>query len=401
MKSPFPLTLALLLLLSPAPAHAAAPVVGNVRAAQRTGTKLVDIYYNVTAASAVTVTIAVSSDGGLSYSVPAAAFTGDFGSGVAPGTDRHVVWNAGTDWNGQFTTRGRVRVTAEDGSGPAGMAFIPGGTFQMGDNYGLRSDATPVRSVVVSGFYLDRFDVTKELWDQVYQWATANGYTFTVGLTGNGVAGNHPVQRVSWYDAVKWCNARSQKEGRIPAYYTDTAQTQIYKLGDVDLTAAMVKWTGNGYRLPTEAEWEKAARGGLAGHHFPWPSSGNDYNAFVSGDKANYYNSGDPFATNSVQTTPVGYYNGSQTPAGVDMINGYGLYDMAGNVWQWCWDWYGSYDSATLTDPRGAASGSYRVIRGGSWSNDANYLRCAFRYNISPSYRYYNSFGFRCALGQP
>jgi hypothetical protein len=133
MKSPFPLALALLLLLAPF-ARAAAPVVANVRAAQRTGTKLVDIYYNVTAASAVTVTIAVSSDGGASYSVPAATFTGDFGGGVQPGTDRHVVWSAGIDWNGQFTTRGRVRVTAEDGSGPAGMAFIPAGAFQMGDN---------------------------------------------------------------------------------------------------------------------------------------------------------------------------------------------------------------------------------------------------------------------------
>ncbi len=397
MKSPFPLALALLLLLTPF-ARAAAPVVSNVRAAQRTGTKLVDIYYNVTAASAVTVTIAVSSDGGTSYSVPAATFTGDFGGGVQPGSDRHVVWSAGIDWNGQFTTRGRVRVTAEDGSGPAGMAFIPAGAFQMGDNYGVAGDA-PVRSVVVSTFYMDRFAVTKELWDQVYQWAAGNGYTF--GQGGDGVAANHPVQNLTWYDAVKWCNARSQKEGRTPAYYTDAGQTQIYKTGSADLTAAMVKWTGNGYRLPTEAEREKAARGGVAGHHFPWSSIGPDFSAFIDGSNANYYQSGDPFEGNSVRTTPVGYYSGDQIPAGVDMANGYGLYDMAGNVWEWCWDWYAVYDTSALTDPRGPDSGSFRMTRGGAWDARVDILRCAYRSNInSPAYRS-AAFGFRCVLGQP
>ena len=400
MKSPFRLALALLLLLAPF-ARAAAPVVSNVRAAQRTGTKLVDIYYNVTAGSAVTVTIAVSSDGGTSYSVPAATFTGDFGSGVQPGSDRHVVWSAGIDWNGQFTTRGRVRVTAEDGSGPAGMAFIPAGAFQMGDNYGIVTDA-PVRSVVVSSFYMDRFQVTKELWDQVYQWAAGNGYTF--GQGGEGVAANHPVQNLTWYDAVRWCNARSQKEGRTPAYYTDTAQTLIYKAGDVDLTVAMVKWTSNGYRLPTEAEWEKAARGGLAGHHFPWPSIGPAFGSFLDGSKANYSGSGDPFESsgpNTTQTTPVGYYNGSQIPAGVDMANGYGLYDMAGNVWKWCWDWYASYDNGALIDPRGPNSGSTRVFRPGSFGDTYTvYLRCASRLNYDPSARS-NDGGFRCVLSQP
>ncbi len=110
----------------------AAPMVTNLRAAQRTGTKFVDIFYDVAAGSAaVTVTVAVSSDGRTTYSVPAATFTGDFGPGVRPGAGRHVVWNAGLDWNGQFTARGRVRATAEEGTGPAGMAFIPGGAFKI------------------------------------------------------------------------------------------------------------------------------------------------------------------------------------------------------------------------------------------------------------------------------
>jgi len=369
----------LLSLLATIAAHAAAPVVSNVRAAQRPGTKLVDIYYDLADPDSATVTVAIalSGDGGANYNLPAATFTGDYGAGVTPGTNKRAVWNAGADWNGLFTSRGRARVLAEAGSGPFGMAFIPAGSFPMGD--------APVRSVVVSSFYLDRFEVTKELWDQVYQWAAGNGYGFDQQASGSGVAANHPVQTVSWYDVVKWCNARSQKENRTPAYYTDAAQTLIYKSGDVNLTAAMVKWTGNGYRLPTEAEWEKAARGGQAGNDYPW---GNGINS----SQANY-------GGNKGTTTPVGYYNGSQVPAGVDMANGYGLYDMAGNVWEWCWDWYASYD-ATLTDPRGPDSGSGRVIRGGGWVYGSGDLRCAGRYYDTPSSRYSN-YGFRCALGQP
>ncbi len=378
------LLLVLLLLLTVA-AHAAAPVVSNVRAAQRPGTKLVDIYYDLADADSVTVTVAIalSGDGGANYNLPAATFTGDYGAGVTPGTNKRAVWNAGADWNGLFTSRGRARVLAEDGTSPFGMAFIPAGSFVMGD--------APLRSVVVSSFYLDRFEVTKELWDQVYQWSVGNGYSFD--QQASGVAANHPVQTVSWYDVVKWCNARSQKENRTPAYYTDAAQTLIYKTGNVDLTAAMVKWTGRGYRLPTEAEWEKAARGGQAGNEYPWGNT-------ITGSQANYSASGDPYSTNGVQTTPVGYYNGSQIPAGVDMANGYGLYDMAGNVWEWCWDWYAAYDT-TLTDPRGPDSGSDRMIRGGCWLDDTGYLRCASRNINRPPSNRYSFIGFRCALGQP
>ena len=387
MKSLPRLLLFLLLTLLTAAAHAAAPVVTNVRAAQRTGTKLVDIYYDLADADSATVTVAIalSGDGGANYNLPAATFTGDYGAGVTPGTNKRAVWNAGVDWNGLFTSRGRARVLAEDGTSPFGMAFIPAGSFVMGD--------APVRSVVVSSFYLDRFEVTKELWDQVCQWAAGNGYGFDQQASGSGVAANHPVQTVSWYDVVKWCNARSQKENRIPAYYTDAAQTLIYKTGNVDLTAAMVKWTGNGYRLPTEAEWEKAARGGQAGNEYPWGNT-------ITGSQANYSGSGDPYSMNSTQTTPVGYYNGSHVHLGVDMANGYGLYDMAGNVWEWCWDWNASYDASALTDPRGPATGSYRMIRGGSWGRTTDDLRCAFRSLSTPSNRDF-SIGFRCALGQP
>ena len=392
MKSLPRLLLFLLLTLLTAAAHAAAPVVTNVRAAQRTGTKLVDIYYDLADADSATVTVAIalSADGGVNYSLPAATFTGDYGAGVTPGTNKRAVWNAGIDWNGLFTSRGRARVTAEDGTSPVGMAFIPGSFFMMGS-----PSEPPVHSVLVSDFWMDRFEVTKDLWDRVLTWGAARGYAI-VG-SGEGVAANHPVQTVSWHDVVKWCNARSAMEGRTPAYYTDAAQTLIYKVGDSNLTDVMVKWTGNGYRLPTEAEWEKAARGGLNSRDYPW---GNG----ITGSQANYFSSGDPYSTNGVQTTPVGYYNGGQVPAGVDMANAYGLYDMAGNVWEWCWDWYdGSYYSttgATTANTRGPATGSSRMIRGGSWVGTTGYLRCAGRGYNPPSFRDSRD-GFRCALGQP
>lgn len=383
------------------PANAAAPIVSNVRATQTAGSKLVEITYDVADPDSATVNIfvAVSNDGGLTYTVPAITLTGDLGPGVRPGTGKRVTWNAGLDWGGRFTTAGRVRVTAQDSApddgAPAGMALIPAGGFQMGD--------PPSRTVFVSGFYMDRYEVSFDLWNQVLQWAISHSYSFQT--LANGVAGNHPVYAPSWYDAVKWCNARSEMLGRTPVYYANTNQTTIYRSGNWDLNNEMVKWDANGYRLPTEAEWEKAARGGLEGHEFPWPSfdrSGLQGFAFIDGSKANFANSGDPFDSRSPGTTPVGYYNGQQTPKGVDMANGYGLYDMAGNMFEWCWD----PDRTPLgtTDPMSLpTSGTSRAGRGGYWNtsaSDTRSLRCASRSFHAP---YSNNwiFGFRSVLRQP
>jgi formylglycine-generating enzyme len=273
------------------------------------------------------------------------------------------------------------------------MALIPAGSYAMGDpfNEGY-DDELPRHSLYVSAFYMDQREVTKALWDKVKAWGTTNGY----GFAGSGQAAEHPVQAVTWYDAVRWCNARSQKEGLTPCYYTDVSFTAIYKSGPAN---PYVNWNASGYRLPTEAEWEKAARGGAVGRRFPWSDTDN-----ISHSRANY-DAGilQPYDL----SYPAGYHPAFCTggapytsPAAYFAPNGYGLYDMGGNVWEWCWDWYQAdwygQKGATQNDSRGPAGPlSNRVQRGGSWSDCAFFARAAFRNYYYPSYADGND-GFRC-----
>lgn len=407
MKTKPSLRLALALLaslLAVLPASAAPPVVSNIRAAQRAGTHLVDIYYNLSASGPCTVYVAVSDNAGASYNVPVFTLTGAVGAGVTTGNDRLVVWNAGTDWPGRFNSQCRVRVTADDGTAPPAptdMAYIPAGTFQMGDTFLTdgSTDELPVHSVHISAFFMDKFEVSREKWVDAYTWAIGHGYDFA--HSGSFKAVNHPVHTINWYDTVKWCNARSEKEGLTPCYYTDAGQTTVYRSGSLSLTNANVKWTANGYRLPTEAEWEKAARGGLNAKRFPWGDT-------ISQTQANYYGSTSSYNYDLGPNgyNPIGSIGGTSpatSPVSSFAANGYGLYDMSGNIWEWVWDWYDStyygQPAATQDNPRGPAAGSsYRVLRGGGWNSSATYARCADRSSSVPDVASF-LIGFRCVRG--
>ena len=389
--------------------HASPLSVTQGRAAQRAGTKLVDVYYDFSGGvPPYTVSLQGSSDGGVTWTLPVTTVSGNVGAGVTAGTNRLVTWSAGADWAGQISANVKFRVNVTDSApppAPDGFALIPAGSFQMGDQSNPlvgSSVELPVHSVYVSAFYIGKYEVTKEEWDTVRAWGTNNGYTdLPVGNGSYASKGaNHPVHSINWYAMVKWCNARSDKDNLTPCY---TVGGLIYKTGSSEPDC---NWNANGYRLPSEAEWEKAARSSLAGKNFPW---GTDT---ISQSQANYRVDSSNGTTNyfSYDVTPrppatgTTYYNPSYTaggdpyssPVGSFAPNGYGLYDMVGNMEEWCWDRYAAYPSTSQTDPRGAASGSRRVFRGGSWPYGAVFCRVAWRNDNEPTLSHI-AIGFRMA----
>jgi formylglycine-generating enzyme required for sulfatase activity len=276
----------------------------------------------------------------------------------------------------------------------SGMALIPAGPFIRGDanDFNVSHDA-PTNTVSVGAFQMDTNLISYASWQQVYNWAINHGYTFS--NAGVGTAANHPVQTVNWYSVVKWCNARTEMESNQLAvcYYTDANHTNVFRQGEIVLTSACVDWTANGYRLPTEAEWEKAARGNLSNPNRRFPL-GNT----ISHSQAWYTSSGtllpyDLGPANVLKTTT--------TPVGSFAPNGFGLFDMAGNAYEWCWDWYltNYYTISPTSDPQGPTSGTTRVIRGGSWINEPGQLRCEYRGVRNPASPL-NQIGFRCVRGK-
>lgn len=271
---------------------------------------------------------------------------------------------------------------------PEGLALVAAGSFEMGDHLGGGWDnERPVHSVYISAFYMGRTEVTKAQWDTVRSWAVSHGYTDLPAGSGEGA--DYPVNSVNWHDAVKWLNACSERDGLTPVYGMSGA---VYRTGE---SAPAIDYSANGYRLPTEAEWEKAARGGPSGRRFPWGD-------VITHDEANYYSS----SSNSYDVSPTrgfhpDYDDGTMpyaSPVASFAANGYGLYDMAGTVWEWCNDWSSNYyySSSPGVDPKGPSSGSIRVYRGGSWHDEGFYARVSLRYGNSPAFRRF-SLGFRLA----
>ena len=247
-----------------------------------------------------------------------------------------------------------VSVTLFDTNTVPSTVSIPGGTFMMGQT----GVSEPVHAVTLSAFEMSVYETTQGQYSAV--------------MTGSGenpspshfTGVNLPVEQVSWWDAIKFCNALSAKAGLTKCY-----------------TGSSTTWTcnfnANGFRLPTEAEWECACRGGNQREY-------GTYDGSISTSKANY---------NMIvhKTTAVGSY---------PQKNSYGLYDMSGNVFEWCNDWYGTYPDGAQENPTGALTGTYRVARGGGWTVSGDYCRSAAHYyyyggnNFAPGNKYGDT-GFR------
>jgi formylglycine-generating enzyme required for sulfatase activity len=234
-----------------------------------------------------------------------------------------------------------------------------------------RNDNETQHQVTVSSFYMGKYEVTQKEWREVM----GNNPSYFKG-------DSLPVENVSWYDAVEYCNKLSQKEGLTPAYTIVKDRSDPNNRSTDDTVRWQVTWNRNagGYRLPTEAEWEYACR---AGTTTPFNTGNN-----IGVDIANYngiypYNNGSK-----------GVNRGKTVAAGSFPPNPWGLYDMHGNVWEWCWDWAGYYSSGAQTDPAGPSTGAGRVRRGGAFGFSAVDLRSACRGYPDPSYRQ-QTVGFR------
>jgi formylglycine-generating enzyme required for sulfatase activity len=309
----------------------AAVSVGNVRSAQRAGTKLVCIDYDVAGAAApVAVNLQVSSDGGSTWTVPVTSAAGAVGSSFTAGSNLQITSNAGVDWNGRYSTQMRCRVGVYDA--PGGFVAVVGGALPSSSSLG---------AVAVSTFYIGKYEVQWGEFQTVRTYAVGKGYD--IGSVGAGNGNSYPVTIVTWYHALKWCNARSVMEAKTPVY---TVGGLVYQTGD---QVPVVNASANRHRLPSEKEWEWAARGGIQPHGYTYSGS-NDINEVA------WYGSNSGSLTHVVGTTPA---------------NEVGTYDMSGNVWEWCFDLYSS-------------SNTHRVFRGGSWDYSGDFCPVGNRYGYYP-----------------
>ena len=280
-----------------------------------------------------------------------------------PGRRQRIAWDLLADYPMGMELPGvsflvKVRRTVAQPPIPEGFVLVVVGSFRMGSEDG-EDDEKPEHEVAVSDFLMGKYEVTQRLWQEV------------MGENPSNFRGcpDCPVEQVGWHNAVEFCNALSAREGLVPCYNSS---------GE----GITCDWTANGYRLPTEAEWEYAAGGGSSGRT---NSAGTDSEEELV--KYAWYGANAGRKTHSV---------------GLLSPNRLGLYDMGGNVFEWCWDWYQEdyYSSSPRDNPKGPSSGSYRVLRGGSWANTANRARVAGRYGSSPGNRIVNS-GFRLVRSAP
>ncbi len=251
------------------------------------------------------------------------------------------------------------------------LVLINGGTFQMGspETEMQRETDETLHEVTVSDFYIGRYEVTQSEYEEI------------MGENPSNFSGeNLPVENVTWYDAIEYCNKLSEKEGLTPVYTID---------------GESVSWdrSANGYRLPTEAEWEYAAR---AGTETPFNTETS-----ISDEEANYYGhypygiEENYFSQDNLEVQP-GVYRQTTVEVNSFSPNNWGLYNMHGNVAEWCFDYYGEYDLENTNNPSGPTTGTLRINRGGGWNDYAKHLRSSYRASTTPSQKMSN-IGFRIA----
>lgn len=342
--------------------------------------------------TAIQCTITYYANGATSGTVPESTTVDKGSSYTVLGNTRNLEktgfaftkWNARADGIGSsysagntITVTGNVSLYAQWGKDYAAMIKVEGGTFSQGGTH----------NVTLSGFYIGQYEVTYELWEEVKTWASAQETDWNVGWANKGVTENdkytdwEPATNVSWYQAITWCNAYSEMKGLTPCYYSDSSYKNVYR----DYSASgYVNWNKNadGYRLPTESEWEYAAKGG-------------------PNQKAYTYS-----GSNTIDEVAWYYENsGNEThTVGTKKANSLGIYDMSGNVAEWCGTSYYSYSSDAQTNPNywnysGSSPVKFHdpIYRGGSYSVPSNYAAVEDRRYESYGTYYRSGIGFRVA----
>ncbi|MBK1878777.1 formylglycine-generating enzyme family protein [Pelagicoccus mobilis] len=262
---------------------------------------------------------------------------------------------------------------------------LPAGTFTMGapDNQ-VEGYSEPLHEATITKpFSICTTEVTWGIWKAVRSRASLHNYDdLQEGWSGSwpGKGDDHPVTTIDWWSAIKWCNLRSEIEGKVPVYYnsSELRWQNVLRNGS---QSVFVNWDANGYRLPTEAEWEYACRAGTTTAFYTGPITHPDAKPIDPNlDRAGWY----------------GGNSGTRSHAvGLKEANAWGLYDTHGNVWEWCFDYYGHYNIDNKIDYKGPESGNARVIKGGSWSFIAANCRSSFRSAAYPGGRGGNGLGFR------
>lgn len=397
MKAIFRFLSPLIGLLISQAAFAGIPEVTNVNAVQRAGTKFVDITYNVADSDGDTlkVRVEVSDNAGTVYSVPAFSFSGAIGDAVTPGNGKTITWDAGTDWDGEYSDKMRVKVIATDSKGFPGIEWsneVPPGGFLMGQDGGAEGSG-PSRHVNIPwSLWMSKYEIRNDQYCEFLNVALAAGRISRSGTTSvkaagaywTGVAAGVELIQIGDLKDIRW---------NVNNFEVVGGKTNF---------PVTVTWYGAiafalqyGYDLPTDAEWEKTARG-------PDHDDQDEHWIYPWGDTApagyaNFYGSDGSYG---YEKTPVGYYNGNQTPFGPDNKSAFGLYDLAGNLSEWTRSTLAGLE--TYNQLESLSSGIHaltttanRVVRGGSFTYENNGTPWPLYLRTSQSPSTFSYSGFR------